>query len=711
MRTSIVFLLTTLLTVVIASKVQAYKTDTHRVISLRAANLSTRYSQFVNDFNADPNEAVQYIMYGSVAEDDEGFLRFVNHFYDPINETGLGLSPTALSWGYSNSANDYSWTKARSYMYQALTGADIRARHENFQKLFRSLGQIIHLVEDMAHPSHTRNDPHASHYEPFGGILAPALNPSHLEDWAQIHTGEVAAFSNLASGPQLAVSFDHPFRTLSSFSNRNFFSDDTIFKKYPQPSADETNFDDFLLFGIGEAAQVFGEDGQTYTVPYIIKTRGAFAGYKLAQVGYFGDHLRVYPEFRHLGFQIDDEVAKENAQILIPQAVGYSAGLLDYFFRARLDAQSTKWAGVKKPMIRITNESNESMNGTFALYYEDKNNKRWQVQDASWNLSIAPAATSGEVSFTAPDDNKEYGKYILVFQGVMGAEGGAVGGKWVTLTPPPYVFIVQERASFGPPAVTDQSGQIGAATAQFRALDSPNQSVEGRFVTYTPIERITVLSASKLIINGQAMLGQTWNIGDTPDPPSTWRIELIPVTVGTVACYDTATPNQIGDLQVDLKGGDRWFQSIWSYGRTMFTSDCGSFNFAGVGSAMEYRGHRDEETPKCTIPYDDKSAILLFKGTLTSDWKIIQVGGLRPEDSFFLQDSGGEERCSAWAYIHDKYVDAENRFREFWTSYNVSPASVAVTVTAEIQRQYDQGILNYLQSIGVQPVYYSIIGQ
>lgn len=419
--------LTCLLAFLFVKGAYAYKTDTHKAVSVKAAALSERYKQFLNEFSQDSEAAFELTGFGSVAEDDDP--RYLKHFYDPVNEVGLsrivGHFEAAISWGYQSPDNLYSWMKARNYMYQALTGTTRSVQDENYKNLYRALGQIIHLVEDMAQPSHVRNDPHVSHSENIFGAFA--FNPSHLEDWAQSHGGQVAAIINAATGPQPTVSFNSTFITLALLSNRNFFSDDTIFKNYPQPSKEETNdTDSFLQFGIsGEPAQVLAEDRQIYEVPYIIKTRGAFVGSKLAQVGYFGDLLLSFPdEIRYLAFQIDDVVAKGNAQILIPQAISYSAGLLNYFFRGEMDAQPDGADGIK-----ITNKSSENMDGTFALFYDTIDGERRQVTNASWPLQIASGTQSQTQTFIAPTDAKEAGKYILVFKGRLGLEEGAVVGK------------------------------------------------------------------------------------------------------------------------------------------------------------------------------------------------------------------------------------------------------------------------------------------
>ena len=106
----------------------------------------------------------------TISSDGAGF-RYRKHFHDPLVEDwdSSGLSGTAgafesaLLWAldFDNDPtsvdNKYSWPAARQYFYTALTVND---REINYADMFRALGQIIHLVSDMAVPAHVRNDAH-----------------------------------------------------------------------------------------------------------------------------------------------------------------------------------------------------------------------------------------------------------------------------------------------------------------------------------------------------------------------------------------------------------------------------------------------------------------------------------------------------------------------------------------------------------------------
>ncbi len=100
-----------------------------------------------------------------------------NHFHNPIDnsgfsgvwDTGFYSGISAIEWALqpagSQSCGYYSWYDARSYYYTALTALDKSTRETNFAKTFRALGQVMHLVQDMSVPEHTRNDGHYFGYD------------------------------------------------------------------------------------------------------------------------------------------------------------------------------------------------------------------------------------------------------------------------------------------------------------------------------------------------------------------------------------------------------------------------------------------------------------------------------------------------------------------------------------------------------------------
>jgi len=142
---------------------------------------------------------LDWIKAGSAIEDEDGQwkpIRPRHHFHDPIRDFGLenqtdhpnwenyactwtGLDLTgesALHWAAVGTAwqepitNDHYWGKAREEFYKALTENGESIREESLAKAFLNLGHILHLIEDVGVPAHSRNDFIEAHYR---GIKSP----------------------------------------------------------------------------------------------------------------------------------------------------------------------------------------------------------------------------------------------------------------------------------------------------------------------------------------------------------------------------------------------------------------------------------------------------------------------------------------------------------------------------------------------------------
>ena len=139
----------------------------------------------------------EWLQEGSTDEDALNICRASNHFHDPIRSgdwltsqmsdslwvdalCGTTKRYSDITWatGY-RSKTDYigprtgqylgwtglydapqemGWDSARVYFYSALTLSDPAAKEAQFVRTFKSLGQVLHLLQDMAVPAHVRND-------------------------------------------------------------------------------------------------------------------------------------------------------------------------------------------------------------------------------------------------------------------------------------------------------------------------------------------------------------------------------------------------------------------------------------------------------------------------------------------------------------------------------------------------------------------------
>jgi hypothetical protein len=183
------------------------------------------YSYFFPD-NKLMIEEMEWLARGAKEEDTPP--RYVNHFYNPLtNESWLGLDPLALT--ARNWANNRDVQKIAVGGDQTFEEAIYLYRDGNKRDAFVALGHVLHLIEDMSVPEHTRNDTHVSN----PGTESP------YEDWAekynQSNKDEISK-DLIASGKKLSSCFslENCFDEVAYYSNGYFFSIDSV-EKFANP--------------------------------------------------------------------------------------------------------------------------------------------------------------------------------------------------------------------------------------------------------------------------------------------------------------------------------------------------------------------------------------------------------------------------------------------------------------------------------------------
>ena len=173
---------------------------------------------------------------------------------------------------------------------------------------------------------------------------------------------------------------------LAEYTNANFFSEDRIFtendvdplKRFPYPNRSSVTEQDFDV----------SVRGATVKRRYFVKTADGATGYRLATVGLLRDYQQRFnldwTRFRESP-ALDEAVYRDYAQRLVPRAVAYSTALLDYFFRGLVVASGNDLS------FGFGNGGDETMDGTFTLYYDDGNDTRRPVPGAQWTRVLAPS--------------------------------------------------------------------------------------------------------------------------------------------------------------------------------------------------------------------------------------------------------------------------------------------------------------------------------
>ncbi len=416
------FLLWIAASIFITQSVAAYEVGTHEEMSGQAARSSSlnKYLSLIGlksleDELTDTDtklSIVDWIRQGANSEDDTlslNFARYRNHFYNPLSGLGLnalGSGEPSPDWGLENTRDfatqRYSFKDARQYFYDALTLTDKDNREMFMARTFYTLGHVIHLIQDMAQPQHTRNDSHG------GGIFGPSSRYEKYTDWKDIRphlpfTGYAPVYSETDT-----TTFTTPRqfwsttpgngnggKGIAEYSNRGFFSAGTLPGKgsFTSPSIDISTRVDADIATL--CATVTG--GKPACPPRLSGTMTFFSNTvtdtlrsgmttvnaRVATYSLFDQDLKdagTDPVFSLNRFNFDAAHA-----FLIPRAVAYSAGLINYFFRGKIDFVPDP---DKTGFYRIKNLGNEDMSGVFALYYDAVDGKRHKVPGASWNVWV-----------------------------------------------------------------------------------------------------------------------------------------------------------------------------------------------------------------------------------------------------------------------------------------------------------------------------------
>lgn len=418
--------------------------------------------------------------------------RSFNHFHNPLKvweEAGLDdvyifhfTGESSLLWAQDGNNQqsfpdgDWSWKKVREYFYIALTGRDFTGtevasdkatRHAYFARTFRGLGQQMHLIQDLAQPDHVRNDAHPEDtlglsmsigFEKWAGkkffeltdLKAFAPNPDAYFPQVSLNvsynnrvpiTQLIDTHPNSGTTPSIGVD-----QGIAEYTNGNFASDDTIFTEdlpssdghsFPYPRKTSTNLPNLVSQDL-LPVPIIAEDGIEDATIYIKKERDGEEINHFLKPYYFTRQLidtidETHRQY-HRWFYRDEQCHKDYAEKLIPRAVGYSAGLLDYFFRGRLGSANGHVYGGSVDMRVCNDTPDETMEtGTLVFVWEGP----WPSNDllyASDEVKLIEPIPSGECSNTIYFFNlPEFGQGItlLIFRGRLGSEDDAVAVGWI----------------------------------------------------------------------------------------------------------------------------------------------------------------------------------------------------------------------------------------------------------------------------------------
>ncbi len=395
---------------------------------------------------------------------------------------GLGIpraGPECLS--NENPLNGWSWQNARVDQWDGLTRSSREDRNVALTYMFRALGQVMHLLEDTSQPQHARNEQHIpiipcipdswhsmvrspwrSSIEDYGKANLANLNYQHgmldwrnagftkLEDFWDRHlyngnASALAAHANGGSKLGLAELINgnflgerHLYAELMTATRFEFGYRQSVvterkeFGYYPYPSRDtSTDYEQQKRLPVAETFTL--KNGQEGAGLYIKKIADGIAVGHHSRMNYLGAKLKEAKHFEPRPFCTvnDEKVLNDYHAIVITNAIYYSAGLLDYFFRGRLETTvslNTSGSGGTHQLI-ITNMSSQNFRGgTFHLFYDDISGNRTELASEGngflndWNPTTSDLPTNAALvtTFTPPFGAA---RFLILYKGTIGTGG------------------------------------------------------------------------------------------------------------------------------------------------------------------------------------------------------------------------------------------------------------------------------------------------
>nr|MCU0974138.1 hypothetical protein [Burkholderiales bacterium] len=348
------------------------------------------------DSKSDVLTVLGLVRQGARYEDDVLTLppRPLHHFFDPATGKGLSIDPlryvgilpvsvlnliagvnatnqASPDWALdSTTLNAFSRKALSNVMYDAYLKPRKAERDAATGRMFETIGRLVHHVQDMAQPQHVRNDAHL-HFElleqmcptpPKPGLENPlcplyrALSaPSIYERWTKslpVSSLPVTGYQPVY-GPEDRATFSHPRRFwihdgkgMAEFTNVNFFSAGTMKRSPPTTGKSfEMRARDLCIAVAAPPCEVANLDHFVKFFPSTVydRLRPAAGGpnpYAAAESIYSADFGKIVggdpvPTVNRFTFHYDHAY-------LLPRAVAYSAGLIDFIFRGEMQVMPPK---------------------------------------------------------------------------------------------------------------------------------------------------------------------------------------------------------------------------------------------------------------------------------------------------------------------------------------------------------------------------------
>lgn len=535
--------------------------------------------------------------------------RVLRHFYNPVDDTAIPTFARSTDWAlgtinaldippvYTTARdNHFTWADARRAYYQALTfkafnpsTADPAKAHADFSRRYffwgtaiKSIGHVLHLLQDAAQPQHTRVDYHNHSngwlagnfntdlqrrtYELFTNVRAlggassaelpyvPERDEERLVDLLGQPLNRGVA-DPLVVGNYPVPSFTLPTeffttkvsdpvqlsrRGIADYSNRSFLTEGTLFNSasYPLPPSGIASPGNEVVsvviattignVRVKEVRRAVPDSAAPAHVDSVLVPFGGKAPlYSVSLWDQFGEGSGDGP-----GRIITLQQYRIHADVLIPRAVAYSAGLIDYFMRGRLEVSPTI-----QNAFAVLNQG-EPHTVDAAGYPRRPNNSIFGFEKVRLRVRNVTSAITESGGVGTVVQGTPNGTLVAVARYHRNAcyKPDMTGDRVIGYAPPPSIGTISEPTCSGstPQRTGYQEISVSAPLTIASAADLPGG--EGAGGPATPVEKTFDFSADPIPVNATDLFIQVVYRGQLGEEPDA-------VAVGT---YDVREPTFIG---------------------------------------------------------------------------------------------------------------------------------------------------------------------
>lgn len=362
---------------------------------------------------------------------------------NPRQDETVVLTPLPLEAG----GGHWSWQDARRRYLEALTNpspvdtATGKGRDIAFGELFEGLGHLIHVVQDATVPAHVRNDTHPPFVRPdfyekwveearrltlsgdalFTALLtqpsrkpAPSIFTPITDLQAPLPFGRLIDTNTFLRENSDVLSSENLTIGVAEYTNGNFLSRGTRFRGFQLPRPASLDPGPVVELEPGKFRRYFTKNRDGARIEHFA-TEGMLYQSQLAARG---------APLPGSGWMLDDRVHEDYARDLLPRAVGYSAALIDYFFRGKLDADLEEGDAADASIVRVsgTNRSPDPLDGgILRLYAEAEDKTRTAVNAVDGSLTVS-AGASEPVRSARFQLGSDPARFVAVYRGKLGNE-------------------------------------------------------------------------------------------------------------------------------------------------------------------------------------------------------------------------------------------------------------------------------------------------